>query len=458
MGILLFIVALAVLAFGAYNHFQAKRILAAPFKKTGELLKDPTSPDAKGAISTEGKMVAPAQALLAPCSATPCAYYEVKIERLFEKTETTQDGTKTVKGSETLETLKNGAVIGLDDGSGAFNVDLSKGADFDAMKEGFKKEVAGHSRIPSLTFGNFVYSVKPISEKDSWTIGFKVTEKYVPVEGSLFVLGKLEGNSIVKPGWRSMMASSKGREGLLGSVSKRKKFSFIGGGVTAVAAIALMAFGPKGSTSLESSDACHFDIAGVQSVCHDSVSSKDGHTYQWVVAKAGTYELEVTPPTNKKITLDPQILVKTADGETLVEQDVNGEHFKATASITVDPGTYTVIVKDASGYMVKGGFNYDFAIRNVSTAQEPAADVADAEEPGLDLTEPAAEVKAEAKPLPAAKKIAAPVANHPVVKQVAVAPVAKPAAPAAKAAAKPAAPVKSKAMQPRRSSTKNLQD
>mgnify|MGYP000907693117 CR=1 FL=1 len=266
IGILLLVVGLGVLGFGLMNHLKGKRILAAPFKKTGELLKDPTSPDAKGAISTEGKMVAPAQALLAPCSATPCAYYEVKIERLFEKTETTQDGTKTVKGSETLETLKNGAVIGLDDGSGAFNVDLSKGADFDAMKEGFKKEVAGHSRIPSLTFGNFVYSVKPISEKDSWTIGFKVTEKYVPVEGSLFVLGKLEGNSIVKPGWRSMMASSKGREGLLGSVSKRKKFSLIGGGVTAVAAIALMAFGPKGSTSLESSDACHFDIAGVQSV------------------------------------------------------------------------------------------------------------------------------------------------------------------------------------------------
>jgi hypothetical protein len=57
-GILLFI-GLAVLGFGVAPHFKGKRILAAPFKTTGELAKNPVSEDPQGAMSTEGKVVAP---------------------------------------------------------------------------------------------------------------------------------------------------------------------------------------------------------------------------------------------------------------------------------------------------------------------------------------------------------------------------------------------------------------
>src|SRR6266516_1150767 len=102
MGIVLLVVALAVLGFGFMNHLKGKRILAAPFKKTGDLAKNPVSEDPKGAMSTEGAVKPPAVQVLSPCSKTPCLYYEVKIERLWEKTETTQEGTKTVKGSTTL--------------------------------------------------------------------------------------------------------------------------------------------------------------------------------------------------------------------------------------------------------------------------------------------------------------------------------------------------------------------
>lgn len=114
MGVLLLIVGLAVLGFGAYNMMAAKRVLAAPFKKTGELAKNPVSEDPKGAMSTEGKVVPPAQQLLSPASKQPCLAYELKIERMYEKTETTQDGTKTVKGTETLDTIKGaGGTQGL---------------------------------------------------------------------------------------------------------------------------------------------------------------------------------------------------------------------------------------------------------------------------------------------------------------------------------------------------------
>lgn len=122
MGILALLVGVAVLAFGLFQHLKGKRILAAPFKKTGELAKNPTSTDPKGAMSTEGKVLAPAQQLLSPCSKKPCLAYEVKIERLWEKVETTQEGTKTVKGSDTLDTLKGGAIFGVDDGSGAIKL------------------------------------------------------------------------------------------------------------------------------------------------------------------------------------------------------------------------------------------------------------------------------------------------------------------------------------------------
>ena len=153
MGALLLLAGLGVLAFGLFQHVKGQRILAAPFKKTGDLAKNPVSEDPKGAMSTEGKVLPPAQALLSPASKTPCLYYELKVERLFEKTETTQDGTKTVKGSETLDTVTGGAVFSLDDGSGPIAVDVSKGADFDTMKDGYTKELNGRSWSSQIQFG-----------------------------------------------------------------------------------------------------------------------------------------------------------------------------------------------------------------------------------------------------------------------------------------------------------------
>src|SRR4051812_47996534 len=104
MGILLLIVGLGALGFGLMQHLKGKRILAAPFKKTGEIAKNPVSSDPKGLMSTEGNVVAPATACLSPLSKTPCLYYEVAISRRWEKTEQTQDGAKTTKGSTNVET------------------------------------------------------------------------------------------------------------------------------------------------------------------------------------------------------------------------------------------------------------------------------------------------------------------------------------------------------------------
>ncbi|MDP3157033.1 MAG: GIDE domain-containing protein [Archangium sp.] len=400
MGFFLLIVGLAVLGFGLYNMMAAKRVLAAPFKKTGELAKNPVSEDPKGAMSTEGKVIPPAVTLLSPASKQPCLAYELKIERLYEKTETTQDGTKTVKGTETLDTIKGGAVFGLDDGSGPFNIDVSKGADFDNMKDGFKKELNGHSGSSNIQFGEYSYDVPVIGSDKGWTTGFKATEKYVPVEGNLFVLGKLEGASLVKPGWRSMMTSAKGREGLLGALEKRKKFSFIGGGIASLLSIPVIIMTPAADPNALGAS-CPSTMTDTRVRCTDTVTDDD--TFTWTVTKPGKYDLTVYAPA-KKVSFDPGLMVTDSTGAELVKV-AGGVGGNAMASVDVKAGTYKVKVYLADNFKVKGGYSYEFEIAAQGGAAPAVADqIADDKElPAEDVAAaPEGDVAPEAaEPAPA---------------------------------------------------------
>ena len=388
-GMLFIVLGPIALIFGVLQHFKGKRILAAPYKKTGDIAKNPVSEDPKGAMSTEGKIVPPAQQLLSPMSKQPCLYYEVKVERMYEKTETTQDGTKTVKGTDTLDTVKGGAIFGLDDGSGVVMIDVTKGADFDNLKDGLKKELNGGSSSSHLRFGEMDYDVPVLANREGWTTGFKATEKYVPVEGnSVFALGKLEAGKIIKPSWRSLLISNKGREGLLGSVNKKKKFSFVGGGVATVAAIPLLIFAPAAPPSTGPAYSCESALTDARVKCHNNVSDKDGDAYTWNVTKPGKYELEVFAPA-KKVSFDPQLIVKSATGEELANAE-GGVGSNAKTEVEVKAGTYKLIVKPGDDYMVKGGFDYDFEIRSLSAEAAPA--VADK---GGDEAAPAAADKGE---------------------------------------------------------------
>lgn len=450
MGILVLVIGLAVLGFGLFQHMKGKRILAAPFKGTGELSKNPVSDDPKGAMSTEGKIVAPAEAFLSPISKTPCLAYEIKIERMYEKTETTQDGTKTVKGTSTMKTDKGGAVVGLDDGSGVFHVDFSQGADFDNMKEGYKKELNGHSGSSRIQFGEYTFEVPVIGSSDGWTTGFKATEKYVPVEGSLFVLGKVENGKLVKPGWRSMMTSSKGREGLLGGIQKKKKFSFIGGGVAAVAAIPLMLFGPKIDTSGPSMF-CESKLTNARAKCSDSVNSESGESYTWTVTEPGKYEVIVNAA-KKKVQFYPELVVLdakeavVAEGFSEEEKVKGGQHI--VRQVELAEGVYTVKVRN-SGYIPKGGYSFDLELKALDVKK-----AAPAAEPKNEAAAPATEKTGMADEAAADDAYAAAdeaVEAAPVKKAV-----AKPAPKTVKVAAK-AAPMK-KSAAPSRSSNKNLAD
>lgn len=330
---------------------------------------------------------------------------ELKIERMYEKTETTQDGTKTVKGTETLGTIKGGTVFGLDDGSGAFNIDVSKGADFDNMKDGFKKEINGNSGSSHIQFGEYSYDVPVIGSDKGWTTGFKATEKYAPVEGNLFVLGKLEGASLVKPGWRSMMTSAKGRQGLLGSLEKKKKFSFIGGGIASVLSIPVIIMTPAADPN-EVGASCPSEITDVRVRCSNQVSDED--LYTWTVTKPGKYDLTVYAP-SKKVAFDPGLVITDASGTEVanVEGGVGGN---AITTVDAKAGVYKVKVFLADHIKVKGGYSYEMEIASQGGGAPAIAEPlnADKELPAEDVAAaPEGEVapKAAAPAAPAPKAV-----------------------------------------------------
>ena len=403
MGIILMIAGLAALGFGFMQHLKGKRILAAPFKKTGELVANPISSDPKGMMSTQGDVVAPQTPVLSALSKTACLYYEVVITRKWEKQEKTQDGYKTVKGSSTVQTIKDGAVFGLDDGTGAILVDASKGGDFDNLK---KQGEAGGVLMSDgyLKFGELRIPT-PISSVGDYTLGFEAVEKIVPVGGSLFALGKLENGKLGKPGWRSMMFSAKGREGLLASTAKKKKFSLIGGGICAVAAIPFMVFAPASVPS--ESTSCSSVIAGVQASCDDNLTAESGNAYTWTVETAGAYAVEVTPPAHKKYPLDAQVVVKDADGEVVLDEVAANAGQPVVARLAnLKAGIYTVTVKDVDGDSVSGGFDYKLAIRTEALAQAPAHNMLE-DSKKAPVKKVAAAPKAKSKtatPAPAKKK------------------------------------------------------
>ncbi len=367
MGVLLLVVGLVALAFGFVQQLKARRILAAPFQKTGDIVADPISKDPRGMMSTQGTVVPPKVQVLSGLSKTPCLYYEVVITRRWEKQERTQNGYKTVKGSSTVQTIRDGALFGLDDGSGAVGVDASKGGDFDNLK---KQAEAGGVFLSDgyLKFGELRIPTPP-SSVGEYTLGFEAVERIVPVGGSLFVLGKLQNGKLTKPGWRSMMFSTKGRDGLLASTATKRKFSLIGGGVGAVVAVPLIIFAPAAPATRASS--CSGILSGAQASCDDKVTSPTGTTYAWNVEKAGAFSFEVMPATHKKIPLDPQIVVKDAAGDVVVDEVAAGAGQSVVAkSVRLKEGAYTVIVKDVGGDTVAGGFDYQLAIRSEVVAEE----------------------------------------------------------------------------------------
>ena len=422
LGFFLVAVALVAIIVGVMNQMKAKKILAAPFKKTGEIAQNPQVADAKGTISCEGAMVVQ-QPLMAPCSGKPCVYYEIELIRSWEKSVQTENGLKTEKGTDSISTNKQGSQFGVNDGSGPVGVDAR--SDFDCEMEKSFEQMQNVS-YGDVVFGQYRANV-PYDSSDKRTLGIKAVEKLVPAQGNIFVMGKLVAGYITKTDGMlgKLIASTKGRDKLLGATKRNALIGFIAGGVCIAGGIPMSIFG----------DPPHDSCANMKDAwaesCGGRITDDSGNTYDWTVTKPGTYTIEVVQP-GVKIPIYPVLTIKTSAGAEVAKV---GDTASVAVSRNFSAGTYKINVRDSvkgAPAKFKGGFSFSLKFTggpSGAPADSAAPDASGSAAPGG---------AAVPKPLPVGPGVSKP-APQPSGKPSA-APSGKPsAAPSAKPTAAPTA-------------------
>lgn len=363
IGIVLIVLGVVGAVIGLLQRMKMKKILAAPFRKTGEIAQNPQAGDAKGTVSTEGAILVQ-QPLVAPCSGKPCLYYEVKVERKYEKHVNTEDGVKTEKGWSHVGTTEHGSQFYINDGSGPVGVDAREKVDTDLTKS-FEQEQ--HVSYGDVVFGH--YSVHVPHHED--TVGVRAIEKILPAEGNVYVMGKLAGGAITKQDGMlgKLLISTKGRDKLVGSTKRNSILGFVAGGVLFAGGI------PAGLLIESGKDPCdNMTNALTDGACSARVTDNSGKTHEWKVTKEGVYKITVTATgTNAAMKLWPKVLI-SKDGKEMGEDGTeSGDSAKIVASF--DKGTYKIKVADVSASHVgklKGGAGYTLDIKQASAAEAEA--------------------------------------------------------------------------------------
>lgn len=239
IGAIVAFVGLLALVGGLFQRVRAGRLANTPFVKSGEV--SPSKAGDKGAISTEGKVVAP-QLLTSPVTGTQCLYYDVTVTAQWK----VGDSNHTQRVTEE----RQATAFAVDDGSGPAWIDAAKGGDFD-FKSFRKKDSRGLMSAFTgrpLTFGDRGFSVPTgirvglVHVPDS--AEFEVVERCLPAEPFFFANGKLdESGKIGSPNWTSLVLSTKPREELMAGTGKMAKMLLTGGGVAAAAGALLAGIG-----------------------------------------------------------------------------------------------------------------------------------------------------------------------------------------------------------------------
>jgi hypothetical protein len=226
---ILSVIGLVVMLFGFLQRSKATRITSAPFVKTGDAAsKGDSVAGPKGAIAVEGDVKC-AQPLTAPCSGTPCLYYELQVVGTWKEGDSQ-------KSHDYVEE-KKAAEFSLDDGSGPLKIMAEGGGDFEPFektfdetkKEGFFADLkAAVGKGEPIMFGKYAFANPPMSKADK----FNCLEKTLKVQKRFFVLGKLEKGAVVTPSWRSLIIDYRSRDVLLAAALKTAKMCLIGGGAT----------------------------------------------------------------------------------------------------------------------------------------------------------------------------------------------------------------------------------
>ncbi len=423
LGFFLIFVAVIAGIVGLMQHLKMKKILAAPFKKTGEIASNPSVADAQGRISTEGAVQPGQQGLVAPCSGKPCLYYEIEIIQHWHRYVTTENGTKKETGKNTITTQKVGSTFFVNDGSGPIAVDASKGMDVELEKSFSQKQGVSWGDV---SFGQFRTSVS-VPGGDKTGDGVECIEKLVAPTGNLFVMGKLAGGTITKEDGMlgKLLASNKGRDKLVGSTKTKAIAGFVGAGVSMLIGIPVAIFADPPAPGVNYCAITDQTEAGHK--CTGKIYNDNGETVNLKVTKAGTYHIHAQAPSTVKIPLSPVLNVTDTSGKSFAKDEHDD------AEVHLEPGDYKINISDAykgDPAHFKGGFSFELDVKQTSVAAELTSATPDT----------SAEPSASAGTKPGTKPGAGTKPGTPTTKPSAATSAAKPAA----SGAKPAAPAPKK--------------
>lgn len=428
------------LVIGLLQMFKGKKLNSVPFRAPSQIAQlGPGAADAKGLVSTEGA-VGQQGLLTAPMSGRPCIAFEITVERKWEKSERTENGTQTKKGSSNILSDYKGGVFALQDPQGTVLVDASEKPDASFEKShssGVNVGILGI--IPgTLQFGNFQMNTPLLTGilSEGSTTGFEGTEKIIPPTGNLYALGALaagpQGPVMHTPkgiGTGKLILSSKGRAALVKSTKRNMIVGYALGGVMFVGGTLLGIFGPAPDPSVAKAS-CSGTLTGDVQACDGRMYEREGVDMKWTVPTAGEYTLTVTQP-NVKYPIDPSLTIKDSSGKEVGHAAGISKGAEAKVVHKFEPGTYTVNVKDVFNDKVKGGYGFHL---DIARSPDPAPAAASASITAAELPKPAAKAAAPAvKGAPAKSGAAATLAKSGAG---AAATPAKSGAPAAAAPAK----------------------
>lgn len=361
VGFFLLAVAVAAVIGGFLQRRKLGKIISTPFKKTGD------AAGTSGEVSCEGavQVITP---LTAPCSGRPCIYYEVEVKQKWEKQVSTENGTQKKTGTRTAHKSKAGSVFQLDDGSGAVNVDPGESVD-GTFETSFEGKGAGHGYI---TFGQYQVAVDSPEGRGTST---HCTEKIIPAEGSLFVLGQATDATIRKPDGMlgSLMLSTKGRDHLMGATKRNMMIAFVVAGLMLPAGAGMAIFGEAPA----SAPSCDTLTNSLTDTCEGRLYGNSDVVMSWTVTEPGAYRFRsVGTGTDVGMRLWPSITVVDTSGVPVFTASAPGGQMLDQVSGELAAGEYTIRVNDvSSGHAARleGGAGFTFDV-DLVTAEDTAGE------------------------------------------------------------------------------------
>jgi hypothetical protein len=231
LGLLLLVVGLAASNLGFVSFLAMKRMALAPFLRTGEIARatEGPAPSADARIATEGRIVA-TNAIRAPCSGQTCLYYEITLDREWERSASTAGATKKETGSTRVTTSHGGAIFQLDDGSGPVSIDARDEVQADLAQTHLERFPIGPTIPGEIQFGQMRVQT-PADLGPDRTTAFTATERILLAQGDLYACGRWNAGAIGKPPWAPLILSQSGRIALLGAARRRALRLVVAGAV-----------------------------------------------------------------------------------------------------------------------------------------------------------------------------------------------------------------------------------